>query len=199
MTTDDRSPYPVTEDPSVGALAPGAPGTPSTNADADAVAVEQARQQLAEADQRRTSAPRASLPSAFITFAILCAVGSMSTIGLHLVSLLPPTPGFDPMLAVLLTAFAWIPVAILPAVLVRDTWRRGFTRRWVLMMFLWSVLWIVGVLVSESRAALVVAPLFLVLFSVALAMELAARKAGGQTGSVPLADAGDQSPIGGRR
>ena len=108
MTTDDRSPYPVTEVPSVGALAPGAPGTPSVNAEAGvgADAVKQARQQLAEADQRRTSAPRASLPSAFITFAILCAVGSMSIIALHLVSLLPPTPGFDPMLAVLLTAFA---------------------------------------------------------------------------------------------
>ncbi|MCL6422760.1 hypothetical protein Bequi_05055 [Brachybacterium sp. JHP9] len=145
---------------------------PSSGAPLDA---EQALRSLAEADRLRASAPRASLPSAFITYAVLCVVGSMTTIGLRLAGLMPETPGFSPKLAVLVSAFTWIFVGILPSVLVRDVWRRGFARRWVVMILLWSLLWIAAVTLAETRLALVIAPLFLVLFMIALTSEIAAR------------------------
>lgn len=140
-----------------------------------AATVEEARERLAEARSRAT-APRATLPSVFVTYAILCVAGSTTTIGLHLAALAPATPGFAPKTAVLVMAFAWIAVGLVPALVVRDAWRRGFARRWILMAALWGVLWIVAMLVAESRAALIVAPFFLVLFVMALTTEMAARQ-----------------------
>lgn len=140
---------------------------------------ETARRRLAEAEQRGRSVPTA-VPAAFITYGMLCVLGTMSTLGLHLVSRLGPTPGFDGKLAVLIATLAWVAVSILPTLLFRDRWRRGLGRRWLLLMGAWAVLWIVGVLVAESSLVLVIGPLFLALFVGALAAEastVAARRA----------------------
>ena len=149
---------------------------------------ETARRRLAEAEQRGRSVPTA-VPAAFITYGMLCVLGTMSTLGLHLVSRLGPTPGFDGKLAVLIATLAWVAVSILPTLLFRDRWRRGLGRRWPLLMGAWAVLWIVGVLVAESSLVLVIGPLFLALFVGALAAEastVAARRAptehGAETG-----------------
>lgn len=146
---------------------------------------ETARRRLAEAEQRGRSVPTA-VPAAFITYGMLCVLGTMSTLGLHLVSRLGPTPGFDGKLAVLIATLAWVAVSILPTLLFRDRWRRGLGRRWALLMGAWTVLWIVGVLVAESSLVLVIGPLFLALFVGALAAEastVAARRAPTERGA----------------
>lgn len=141
--------------------------------DIDAAA---ARARLAEAADRGRSVPTA-VPTVFITFGMLCVVGTMGTLGLHLVSRLGVTPDFDPKLAVLIMTFSWIAVSILPTLLFRDRWRRGLGRRWLLLMGAWAVLWIVGVLVAESSLALVISPLFLLLFVMGLVAEATASAA----------------------
>ena len=146
---------------------------------------ETARRRLAEAEQRGRSVPTA-VPAAFITYGMLCVLGTMSTLGLHLVSRLGPTPGFDGKLAVLIATLAWVAVSILPTLLFRDRWRRGLGRRWLLLMGAWAVLWIIGVLVAESSLVLVIGPLFLALFVGALAAEastVAARRAPTERGA----------------
>lgn len=133
-----------------------------------------AMHQLAEAERASRLLP-AAMPAAFVTFGMLCAIGGLSTLGFRLAALVGPMPGFDARLAVLISVLSWVFVSMLPIVLIRDRWRRGLGRRWILLMTVWSALWIAGMLTAQSSwAALVLGPLFLGLFAVAIVWEAAA-------------------------
>ncbi|WP_193636188.1 hypothetical protein [Brachybacterium subflavum] len=157
-TTDDRTPDPVPGD------APGA------------VDDHQARRLLAEAEGRSRTLP-AAVPAAFITFGMLCVIGAFAVIGLHLAALVPESTDFSPRLLVLVLSLVWVGVAMIPLWIFRDRWRRGLGRRWVALMAIWGVLWIAGMILATTTLALVITPLFFVLFVVAVTGEAAASKA----------------------
>lgn len=142
---------------------------------APALGGEEARRLLAEAEGRSRSIP-AVIPSAFITYAILCVIGTFAVLGLHLAELVPATEDFSPRLLMIVFSLVWVAVAMIPLMLFRDRWRRGLGRRWIVLMICWGVLWAVGMILAGTALALVIAPLFLVLFVVAVAGEAAALK-----------------------
>ncbi|PWH07827.1 hypothetical protein DEO23_04255 [Brachybacterium endophyticum] len=152
----------------------------STEAERD-----QARRRLEEAQGRFRRLP-ASIPAAFITYGMLCAIGSLTVIALHLAEKVPPTPGFASATLVIVFSLIWVAVAMIPLMMFRDRWRRGLGRRWVLLMAAWGAVWVLGVVVATTRFGLVVAPVFFVLFAVAIAGEAAAlrsRAGGAQEGT----------------
>lgn len=152
------------------ASTPRAPGTPDTPDG------EEARRLLAEADGRSRRLP-AAIPAAFITYSVLCAIGTFTVIGLHLAHRVPQVPGFAPRVLVLVPALVWAGVAMVPSWLFRDRWRRGLGRRWIALMTVWGVLWIAGMVLADTGMALIIAPMFLVLFVVAVTGEAAAHTA----------------------
>ncbi|SMY10561.1 hypothetical protein [Brevibacterium jeotgali] len=131
---------------------------------------EEARRMLADAARIGHRTPEA-VPSVLISFAILCATGTMATLGVHLAARMIPGSTFNAPLAVTLMAMAWVFVAIIVPFLFRRPLRRGLATRWLIYMGSWGVLWAASMLLGDSSAALVLAPLFLVLFMIAAATE----------------------------
>lgn len=141
---------------------------------------EQARSQLAEAQTRSRTVPTA-FPVAFITFGMLCVVGSLGVIAMHLASRIPQTPELSPRLLVMVMTIVWVLVAMVPIFIVRgERWRRGLGRRWVALMVAWAALWGVGMALSTNLAAMWIAPMFIVLFAIGVTGE-AANKASKET------------------
>lgn len=163
-TANDRTPDPVPSD---------APGAPDDH---------QARRLLAEAEGRSRTLP-AAIPAAFITFGMLCVIGAFAVIGLHLAALVPEAADFSPNLLVLVFSLVWVGVAMVPLWIFRDRWRRGLGRRWVALMAVWGVLWIAGMILATTTLAFVIAPLFFVLFVIAVTGEAAALKTRSRQGA----------------
>ncbi|MCG7308724.1 hypothetical protein [Brachybacterium sp. ACRRE] len=163
-TTNDRNPDTV---PS------GASGAPDDH---------RARRLLAEAEGRSRTLP-AAIPAAFITFGMLCVIGAFAVIGLHLAALVPESADVAPNLLVLVFSLVWVGVAMVPLWIFRDRWRRGLGRRWIALMAVWGVLWIAGMFLATTTLAFVIAPLFFVLFVVAVTGEAAALKARSRQGA----------------
>ncbi|UYG16958.1 hypothetical protein BRM3_00515 [Brachybacterium huguangmaarense] len=133
---------------------------------------EQAQQMLDRAGRVARKLPSGT-PAVLITYAGLCAVGTFTTIGLHLVELIPAAPGVDPKLLVLIMAFAWVAVSLIPIWIFRDRWRRGLGVRWGVYIGLWALFWVAGVVLATTTMAIFLAPAFLVLFVVAITQEAA--------------------------
>ncbi|MGO1397725.1 MAG: hypothetical protein ACTHVY_04985 [Brevibacterium yomogidense] len=131
---------------------------------------EEARRMLADAARIGHRTPDA-VPPVLISFAILCAIGTMATLGVHLAARVLPDSSFDAPLAVTVMAMAWVFVAIIVPFLFRRPLRRGLAVRWYIYMGSWGVLWAASMLLGETFAALVLAPLFLGLFMIAAATE----------------------------
>lgn len=136
---------------------------------------QQARRLLAEADGRSRSLPSA-IPAAFITYGMLCVIGTFAVIGLHLAALVPESADFDPRLLVIIFALAWVAVAMIPLWIFRDRWRRGLGRRWIVLMVVWGALWAAGMILATTPLAIIIAPLFFVLFVIAVTGEAAALR-----------------------
>jgi len=131
---------------------------------------QQARRMLADAARIGHRTPEA-VPSVLISFAILCAVGTMATLGVHIAARMIPDPAFNAPLAVTIMAMAWVFVAVVVPFLFRRPLRRGLAVRWYIYMGSWGVLWAASMLLGDSAAALVLAPVFLVLFMIAAVTE----------------------------
>lgn len=130
---------------------------------------EQARQMLADAQQvsRRTTD---AVPAPLITYAILCVLGTMATLGMHLAARVVPTPSFNAPL-VIIASMAWVFVAILVPFLFRRPFRRGLAVRWYVYMGMWALLWTAGMFFGVELAGLFIAPAFLVVFMIAVTTE----------------------------
>lgn len=130
----------------------------------------EAQELLAQADRARRSAAPAA-PTLMISYGVLCATGSLGTIGLHLASQLPITAESNPVLLVMLPVLAWIIVGMVPTFLFRQRLRRGMNARWLVLMAVWGVLWVLGVLLAATFWGFLVAMFFLPLFVTAAASE----------------------------
>lgn len=131
---------------------------------------EDARRMLRDADRAAHRAP-SQMPAALVSLGVLCATGSFGTTAMHLVSRIPATASFSPVTSVIITSFAWILAGLVPILLVRDRWRRGLAARWLIAMGVWALLWVLGMVLASSILALVISPMFLVLFVVVFAHE----------------------------
>lgn len=131
---------------------------------------EQARQMLHDAQQieRRTTD---AVPSALIAYAILCVLGTMATLAMHLSARVVPDPSFNAPLVVSIASMAWVFVAIVVPFLFRRPFRRGLAARWYVYMGLWAVLWTAGMFWGAELVGLFIAPLFLVVFMIAVTTE----------------------------
>jgi hypothetical protein len=148
----------------------------------DAPDDQQVRRLLAEADGRSRSLP-AAIPAAFITYGMLCVIGTFAVLGLRLAVLVPESADFDPRLLMILFSLAWVAVAMIPLWIFRDRWRRGLGRRWIVLMMCWAVLWAAGMILATTPFALIVAPLFFVLFVIAVTGEAAALRTRNRKGA----------------
>jgi|SRR5690606_26199581 len=86
---------------------------------------EEARRLLDQAgriDRRTTDA----MPPVLVTFAILCALGTMTTLGLHIAARVVPDADFNAPLAVIIFSMMWVLVAIIVPMLFRRPFRRGW-------------------------------------------------------------------------
>lgn len=151
---------------------------------------EQARQMLADAERmgRRTTD---AVPPVLITYAVLCVVGTMATLGMFLAARVMLDASLNAPLFVIIAAMAWIFVAILVPFLFRRPFRRGLAGRWYVYMGVWAVLWTAAMFLGETRAGLLVAPLFLVTFMIAAATE---AKHARTTASAPVDSSVSQKP-----
>lgn len=131
---------------------------------------EDARRMLRDADRAARRAP-SELPAALVSLGVLCATGSFGTTAMHVASRVSDTASFSPVTGVIITSFAWILAWMVPILLVRDRWRRGLGARWLLAMSVWALLWVLGMVLASSILALVISPMFLVLFVVLFAHE----------------------------
>jgi hypothetical protein len=166
MSTDQ---YPRDQyDPRGGSASSSAQGSGEPGAD-------EARRLLAEADGRSRTLP-AAIPAAFITYGMLCVTGSFAVIVLHIADLMPEDPNFSPRLLGIIFSLVWVVVSLVPLFIVRDRWRRGLNRRWLVLMVVWGLLWGAAMFLATTPAALIIAPAFLVLFVVAVTGEAAALK-----------------------
>lgn len=130
----------------------------------------EAQDMLARADRaRRRAAP--AVPALMIGYGVLCATGSLGTIGLHLAAMLPITAESNPVLLVMLPVMAWIIVGMIATFLFRQRLRRGMNARWLVLMAVWGVLWVLGVLLAATFWGFLVAMFFLPLFVTAAASE----------------------------
>lgn len=131
---------------------------------------------LTEIHERRQSVPT-SLPAAFVFFAIVCMIGTFGTLGLHLASLIPASDTFSPLAAIIAALAGWFLAGLATILIFRtDRWQRGMAARWIAMLLAWTVLWVVGIVLYESRAVLIVSPLFIVLFIMAIAFQAQTNK-----------------------
>lgn len=150
---------------------------------------EQARQMLADARQieRRTTD---AVPAPLITYAILCVLGTMATLAIHLAARVVPDPSFNAPLVVIVASMAWVFVAILVPFLFRRPFRRGLAVRWVVYMVIWAVLWAAGMFFGVETGGLFIAPAFLVVFMIAVTTEAKHAKAvrAAEAGQAPTAD-----------
>lgn len=131
---------------------------------------EEARRLLDQAgriDRRTTDA----MPPVLVTFAILCALGTMTTLGLHIAARVVPDADFNAPLAVIIFSMMWVLVAIIVPMLFRRPFRRGLATRWYVYMGAWALLWIAGMILAASLTGFFLAPTFLVLFVMAAATE----------------------------
>lgn len=126
-------------------------------------------------DRRATDA----MPPVLVILSILCVVGTMTTLDLRVVDQLGPVPDFDARLATLIFSFAWNAVAIIVPFLFRRLFRRGLATRWYAYMGAWGLLWAAGMIFAGPPAALILAPLFLVLVMIAATTEAQAFRAAG--------------------
>ena len=134
------------------------------------VSPEEARRLLEQAgriDRRTTDA----MPPVLVTFAILCALGTMTTLGLHIAARVVPDSDFNAPLAVIIFSMMWVLVAIIVPMLFRRPFRRGLATRWYVYMGAWALLWIAGMILAASLTGFFFAPTFLVLFVMAAATE----------------------------
>lgn len=136
---------------------------------------EAAKAMLDRASQTSRTLP-AQIPAAFITYGVLCVLGTATVLGFHLASKVPADPNFDPRIAVLVMFVAWIGAGMVPIFVFRDRWRRGLGMRWGIYMAGWAVLWIVGSIVATTQWALLISPMFMVLFVVVITQEAARVK-----------------------
>ncbi len=118
-----------------------------------------------------------TVPPVLITFAILCALGTMATLGIHISARVIPDPSFNAPLAVTVASMAWVLVSILVPFLFRVPFRRGLTVRWYVYMVAWALLWAACMILGTTFAGLALSPLFLVLFMIAAATEAKRAKA----------------------
>ena len=142
------------------------------------VSPEEARRLLEQAgriDRRTTDA----MPPVLVTFAILCALGTMTTLGLHLAARVAPDADFNAPLAVIVFSMMWVLVAILVPMLFRRPFRRGLATRWYIYMGAWALLWIAGMILAAGLTGFFLAPTFLVLFVMAAATEAKQYRATG--------------------
>lgn len=154
-----------------------AAGDAPTAAAGDAPTVADARRLLAEADARRSQLPSA-LPSVFVLYTILCVAGTFTVLGMHLASRIAPSEDFAPQLFVGLMGLGWVFAGIAAILVFRrdDRWRRGFAVRWMILLFAWTVLWVLGMMFASNLVAvLVLAPLFIVLFLMAITQQAQAN------------------------
>lgn len=146
---------------------------------------EQARQMLLDARQieRRTTD---AVPAPLITYAILCVLGTMATLAIHLAARVVPDPSFNAPLVVIIASMAWVFVAILVPFLFRRPFRRGLAVRWVVYMVLWAA----GMFFGVETGGLFIAPAFLVVFMIAVTTEAKHAKAvrAAEAGQAPTAD-----------
>lgn len=137
---------------------------------------DEARRMLADA-ARIGNQTADAVPPALITFAILCTVGTMASLGIHIAARTIPDPTFNAPLVVTIAAMAWVLVSIVVPFLFRRPMRRGLAVRWYVYMGAWALLWIACMLLSTTFAALALSPLFLVLFMIAATTEAKRAKA----------------------
>lgn len=137
---------------------------------------DEARRMLADA-ARIGNQTADAVPPVLITFAILCAVGTMATLGIHISARIIPDPGFSAPLAVTIAAMAWVLVAIVVPFLFRRPFRRGLAVRWYIYMGAWGLLWAACMILGTTFVGLALAPLFLVLFMIAATTEAKRAKA----------------------
>ncbi|MDO5662693.1 MAG: hypothetical protein Q4G40_08365 [Brachybacterium sp.] len=132
---------------------------------------DQARAMLDEARSRDRSTPT-PIPAALVTFGMMSVTSSLGAIALRMAGEVDATPGLSLPIAVSIALMACFAVSMLPLFLFRrDRWRRGFGKRWGVLITLWSLLWVVTALVSQTNAVLVLSPLFLVLYVIAVSTE----------------------------
>lgn len=131
---------------------------------------DEARRLLAEAARRGNQATDA-VPPVLITFAILCTVGTMATLGIQISARTIPDPTFNAPLAVTIAAMAWVFVSIVVPFLFRRPFRRGLAVRWYVYMGAWAILWTACMVLGTTFVGLVLSPLFMVLFMIAATME----------------------------
>lgn len=165
----------------VGSAARGAPtaavGDAPGAAAGDAPSAADPRRLLAEADTRRSQLPSA-LPSVFVLYTILCVAGTFTVLGMHLASRIAPSEDFAPQLFVGLMGLGWVFAGIAAILVFRrdDRWRRGFAVRWMILLFAWTVLWVLGMMFASNLVAvLVLASLFIVLFLMAITQQAQAN------------------------
>lgn len=137
---------------------------------------DEARRMLADAARVANQAADA-VPPVLITFAILCAVGTMATLGIHISARIIPDPTFNAPMAVTIAAMAWVLVAIIVPFLFRRPFRRGLAVRWYIYMGAWSLLWAACMILGTTFVGLALSPLFLVLFMIAATTEAKRAKA----------------------
>lgn len=145
------------------------------------VTADEARRMLDEAGriERRTAD---AMPPVLVTYAILCVLGTMTTLGLHVADRMAPDPDFNARVAVIVFSLAWVLAAIIVPMLFRRPFRRGLATRWFVYMGIWAVLWAAAMILAGGLTGFFLAPLFLVLFVTAAATEAKAyRAAGGET------------------
>lgn len=149
---------------------------------------DQARQLLADAERvgRRTVD---AVPAPLITYAILCVLGTMSTLGIHLAARVITDTSFNAPLVVVIASMAWVFVAILVPFLFRRPFRRGLAVRWYVYMGVWAALWAAGMFLGVEVAGLFIAPAFLVIFMIAVTTEARHAKADrtAEAGQAPTA------------
>ena len=145
------------------------------------VTADEARRMLDQAGriERRTTD---AMPPVLITYAILCVLGTMTTLGLHVADRMAPDAEFNARLAVIVFSLAWVLAAIIVPMLFRRQFRRGLATRWYVYMGIWAVLWAAAMFLAGGLTGFFLAPLFVVLFVSAAATEAKAyRAAGGET------------------
>lgn len=132
---------------------------------------QQASALLAQAERSRSAVP-ATIPSAIVTLGVLCATGTFGTLAFSFAEHVPTMGGFafDARLAVIVLLIVWIAVAVAMPLLFRAPWRKGLAKRWMLYLFLWTLLWVFALLMP-APVGLGMSAMFIALFGAACGTE----------------------------
>lgn len=153
---------------------------------------DEARRMLADAARMGNQATDA-VPPVLITFSILCAVGTMAAIGIHISARVIPDLSFNAPLAITIASMAWVLVSITVPFLFRRPLRRGLAVRWFVYMGAWAILWAACMILGTTFAGLALSPLFLVLFMIAATTEAKrAKTAKAELGAAQSAVSGEE-------